>query len=387
MPTQQQADLTALILAQDWQAVKDHLDLIHSDEFDAQNYFVKGFLLAFGPVSQRNFADAIYCLETAHRYAPANIQYLNTLSEAYLQAKRPAMALRAATQSTHLVPDDLFSTIALGRAAWFCGEKELSLSAFNEAYHLTAPSQSSLKEHLQAITFSMAPFWREPCRGKRVALVRMEPKHRDFLLSCRCNTKFQHHYHLFQGSSTEAIERELQSANKSPLETKRVKWVVEKSGNPVGLAELVELNLNNSRAEILVGFPEEQPFGTSLEATLLVMEFAFSTIGIHKLISYVYGDNPKSQRNTLHLGIQQEGLLKSHVADPASGKRLDLYINGCLSTEFFQNQTLMKLANRLLGRIPLPNTSKFSKKLINQWDISSLIIDLPQAITKNKSTE
>ena len=117
------------------------------------------------------------------------------------------------------------------------------------------------------------------------------------------------------------------------------------------------------------------------------MEFAFSKIGIHKLISYVYGDNPKSQRNTLHLGFQQEGLLKSHVVDPASGERLDLYINGCLSTEFFQNKTLMKLASRLLGRVPEPNNAKFSGKIKNQLDIASMIANLPLILAKDGLVE
>ena len=387
MTAQEQVELTALILAKNWQAVKNSLDLIHPDKLDAQGYFAKGFLLAFGPASQRNFADAIHCLETAHRLEPANIQYLNTLSEAYLQAKRPAIALRVVTLANNLEPGNLFSTIALGRAAWFCGEKELSLSAFGEAYRLTPPNLSALKEHLQAISFSLAPVWRDSRHGKRVALVRMAPKHRDFLMSCRRNTKFQHRYHLFQDSSNEAIERDLQSTNHSPLETKRISWIVEKDGDPAGLAELVDLNLNNSRAEILVGFPEEQLFGISLEATLLIMEFAFSKIGIHKLISYVYGDNPKSQRNTLHLGFQQEGLLKSHVVDPVSGERLDLYINGCLSTEFFQNKTLMKLASRLLGRVPEPNNAKFSGKIKNQLDIASMIANLPLVLAKDGLVE
>ncbi|MBL0009860.1 MAG: GNAT family N-acetyltransferase [Nitrosomonas sp.] len=387
MAAQEQVELTALILAKDWQAIKKILDSIHPDKLDAQGYFAKGFLLAFGPTSQRKLADAIPYLETAHRLVPANIQYLNTLSEAYLRANRPAIALRVATQASNLVPGNLSSTIALGRAAWFCGEKELSLSAFADAYRLTPPNLSPLKEHLQAISFSLATFWRESCYGKRVALVRMVPRHRDFLISCRRNTKFQHHYHLFQDSSNEAIERDLQSTNHSPLETKRIAWIVEKDRNPIGLAELVDLNLNNSRAEILVGFPEEQPFGISLEATLLIMEFAFSKIGIHKLISYVYGDNPKSQRNTLHLGFQQEGLLKSHVVDPASGERLDLYINGCLSTEFFQNKTIMKLANRLLGRAPEQNNAKFSRNLRYQLDISSMIINLPLIVAKDSGIE
>ena len=384
MEMQQQIELTALLLAENWQAVKNFLDSTHPGMLDAQGNFAKGFLLAFGPAHQRNLTEAFNYLEIANRLAPANILYLNTLSEAYLQAKRPAMALRMATQAAQLAPGNLFTAIALGRAAWFCNEKEFALSAFEEAYRLTPSSQPSLKEHLYAITFSSAPFWREPCQGKRIVLVRLEPRHRDFLMSCRRNIQFQHHYHLFQDSSNEAIERDLRLANRPPLETKRISWVVEKDKKPIGLAELVDLNLNNARAEILVGFPEKQPFGISLEATLLIMEFAFSKIGLYKLISYVYGDNSGSQRNTLHLGFQQEGLLRSHVIDPASKERLDLYNNGCLSTEFFQNKNLMRLANRLLGRIPEPGNTGLSRKISDQGDISSLIIKLPLIVAKDK---
>lgn len=338
MTKQRQAKLNSLLLAEDWPAVKNYLDSIHPDKFDGQTYFAKGVLLAFGKTPHKKITDAIHHLEIAHRLAPTNIHYLNTLSEAYLQAKRPTMALHTSTQTTLLAPGDLFSAIALGRAAWFCGEKELSQSSLRKAYHLTPPNQIALKEHLQAIIFGTAAFWREPCLGKRISLVRMELKHRDFLLSCRRNTKFQHQYNLFQDISSNAIERDLQACTKPPIETKRICWIVEKNGQPIGLAELVDLNLINSRLEFLIGFPEEQPFGISLEATLLVIEFAFSKIGAHKLISYVYGDNPNSQRNTLHLGFQQEGLLKSHVVDPVSGERLDLYINGYFIFWFFSKQ-------------------------------------------------
>lgn len=384
MAAQQQTELTALLLARNWQAVKTILDSTHPDTLDSQGYFAKGFLLAFGPEHQRNFTEAFHSLETAHRLEPTNLQYLNTLSEAYLQAKRPAMALRMATQAAQLSPGNLFTAIALGRAAWLCNEKEFALSAFEEAYRLTPSNQPSLKEHLYAITFSLAPFWKEPCQGRRIVLVRLEPRHRDFLMSCRRNTGFQHHYHLFQDSSNEAIERDLRLANRSPLETKRISWVVEKNNNPIGLAELVDLNFNNARAEILVGFPEKQPFGISLEATLLIMEFAFSKIGLYKLVSYVYGDNFESQRNTLHLGFQQEGLLRAHVIDPASKERLDLYNNSCLSTEFFQNKNLMRLASKLLGRIPEPDNTGLSIKITDQADISNLIINLPLIVAKDK---
>jgi len=141
------------------------------------------------------------------------------------------------------------------------------------------------------------------------------------------------------------------------------------------LAELVDINLQNSRAELIVGFPDTQTFGISLEATLLAIEFAFSKIGIRKLVSYVYGDNPNAQRNTLHLGFQAEGLLRDHVLDAASGECLDLHINGCLASDFFRNEIMLKLARRLLGRTPQA-TKHNALSAISHTDLNVIISGL-----------
>lgn len=342
------------------------------EQIDDKGLFAKGFVMAFGPEAQRNLNEAIRYLEMAQKISPNNIQYLNTLSEAYLQAKRPAMALGVAMQSSKLASDEFTSFIALGRAAWFCSEQELALQAFSHAYRSVPAHLAQLKERLEILTFSVASFWNEPCRGKRVALIRLNTQHRGFLAACRNNAGFLHHYHLFQSSSAEEIDRDMLKAAKPPIETRQIAWVVEKDGSPIGLAELVDINLNNSRAEIIVGFPDEQSFGISLEATLLVIEFAFSKVGIRKLVSYVYGDNPKAQKNTLHLGFQAEGLLREHVVDAASGESLDLHVNGCLASDFFRNKIIMKLANRLLGRTPGVYKNDIVYK-ITYADINSLV--------------
>jgi len=184
MSQNQQDQIPALILSQNWEALKNHIDIVSIGELNAQSHFAKGFLLAFGPAPQRNLKEAINCLEIAQQLDPDNIQYLNTLSEAYLQSKRFSLALYAATKSNDLVPGNLFSLIALGRAAWFCGEQRLALDSFAAADCLVPSGRSALKSHLSAITF-VASFWQESRNGKSIALVRMEPKHRDFLMSCR----------------------------------------------------------------------------------------------------------------------------------------------------------------------------------------------------------
>lgn len=69
----------------------------------------------------------------------------------------------------------------------------------------------------------------------------------------------------------------------------------------------------------------------------------------------MYGDNHFSQKNTIHLGFEQEGLLKSHVYDPQSDSRLDLYVNGLLEEQFKQNPYYNLMAKKLLGRSLIDN--------------------------------
>lgn len=347
-------NILALLHTKDWNAVANFLDALPSAAWNGGDYFAKGMLLAFGPMPLRNLSEAITAIEHASLLEPENVRYLTILSELYLQTKRLPMAMRAATLARSLAQQDPMTGITLGRIAWACNEKHLAYHAFTQVSQQIPPDSAHLIDLLKTLMLPLEPFWQQPCIGKRVVLTRMTLKHRNFLVSCRSNRDFQHHYHLFQNSNPESIERDLKEAERSPFESKKISWVIESNGYPIGLASLVGIDFNNSRAEILIGIPHERAFGLALEATLLTMEFAFSVIRLSKLFSYVYSDNPKSQKNTMHLGFHQEGLLRSHVIDPHSKQSLDLFVNGCLSHEFFQNHKLMALAERLLGRIPQP---------------------------------
>lgn len=345
-------DISRLLHKKDWITLAKFLEALPTESWTGKTYFAKGMLLAFGPASLRNVQGAIAAIEHASILQPENTRLLTILSELYLQSKRLPMAMHAVTLAKMRAQQDPLIGITFGRIAWACGEKDLAYRAFTQVCQQIPADKSSLIPLLKTLTLSLAPFWQQTYKGKRVVLARMTSKHRDFLFSCRKNRDFQHHYHLFQDSSPEGIERDLKEAERSPFETKKISWVIEINDRPIGLASLVGIDFNNSRTEILIGIPDDRTFGIGLEATLLVMEFAFSVIKLSKLFSYVYSDNIQSQENTLHLGFRQEGLLRSHVIDPISKQPLNLFVNGCLSDEFYQNDKLMALANRLLGRIP-----------------------------------
>jgi len=337
----------------DWPQISEFLSNLAEHNYDSEAFFAKGLLLVYGPKEQRDVDLALSLLQKTCAIAPDNFRYLNTYSEVLLQARQATKALEVALQCTERFPNNAMSAIALGRAAWECKNRQVAYGSYQSALKLLPKDQVLVRDQVSKMLLKLAPLWWNPLAGRSIKLVRKGLQHSDFLIACRQDKAFHHHFNLFQEPTPQAVKKELKNADRSPLESRKIEWVVEKNGEPIGLAALVDLNFNNSRAELLIGFPGEVSSLVTVEATILVLEFAFSTLGLFKLYSYVYSDNPVGQKNTLRLGFEQEGLLRSHVQDPSLKERLDLYLYGCLQQDFFGNTALMKMAMRLLGRFPL----------------------------------
>jgi len=345
-------ELKGWINTGNWGCIESYLSTLPHDQYDANTYLAKGLLLTYGPLEHRDLDQALESLESSYHLEPDGLHCLNTLSEILLQTKQYKKSLMFAQKARRANPKNAMAAVALGRAAWACRNKVLAYDSFQEALGLLPEDFSPVRQQVNKTVFKIAPFWWSSLKGKGVTLVRMGTQHRDFILKCRNNISFRSHYNLFHKTTPEDVQIDLKESERLPLENNKIEWVVEKNGVPIGLAALVDLDLDNSRAEILVGFPDDVPARNTVESALLVLEFAFSTLGLGKVYSYVYSDNPCGQRNNLHLGFEQEGFLKSHVKSPVSNMRLNLYVNGCLPEMFFNNDAVMKMARRLLGRIP-----------------------------------
>jgi RimJ/RimL family protein N-acetyltransferase len=94
-------------------------------------------------------------------------------------------------------------------------------------------------------------------------------------------------------------------------------FVIElKDGRPVGMLSLSAVDTVNSRAEpgrFLIG--EEQAVqGTpaAAEAMLLLYEFAFTRLGLHRVYGTVASDNTRMIKWQVFMGMTREGLLRDH---------------------------------------------------------------------------
>ena len=189
-------------------------------------------------------------------------------------------------------------------------------------------------------------------------LERSAPEHAPFLRQCYQDDGFMDLYRLAQDrrQTEEQIRERL--AKEHPLlpqQLKRIEWIVHRLNDngdkqPVGLIALADYKHAHRRAEFLIGIlpTEYRGKGIALEASLLVLDFAFNQIQLHKLIAYVYGYNQYDQESIISLGFTQEGLLREHIFYATHGY-IDMYLDGLTETDFRANKRLSRLSQRLVG--------------------------------------
>jgi ribosomal-protein-alanine N-acetyltransferase len=85
-----------------------------------------------------------------------------------------------------------------------------------------------------------------------------------------------------------------------------------------------------------------------LAAILLIYDFAFNQLNLHKISGYIYGHNKYAQQVFKKTGMIQEGIFREQVLTKKG--YIDLITTAMLQSEFRANTQLSRLSRRLLGR-------------------------------------
>lgn len=95
-----------------------------------------------------------------------------------------------------------------------------------------------------------------------------------------------------------------------------IDWVQVVDGQPVGMIALVDIDMAHRRAEaghFLIGEPDlVKGKPVAFEATRLMYEYAFDTLGLHRLWGILSAENDKMLRWNLLMGMQEEGRLRDY---------------------------------------------------------------------------
>ncbi len=115
---------------------------------------------------------------------------------------------------------------------------------------------------------------------------------------------------------------------------------------PIGNAGLHAINYRNRTAEfgILIGEADARGQGLGTEATRLMLDYAFTALGLHNVMLSVYAYNRAAHRAYQKAGFREFGRRREAVW--MGGRLWDIIYMECLATEF---------TSPVLGRIFAPD--------------------------------
>lgn len=211
-----------------------------------------------------------------------------------------------------------------------------------------------LSAPVQQLSWGINPALWAPVQGRSVTLRRLGLRDASQVHEVLNAPEFLRSYARSLPTTLPEIEDWLRAAQTPRWPVRRVEFVVvcNNSQRVIGLAALADLSVEDRRAEWLVGISPNARRGAlgsaGIEAACLLLSFAFERIGLNKLVSYVYDDNPRALENTLHLGFSREGTLKEHVWDKGLNRFLSINVQALMRAEYESSALLHKLRARYL---------------------------------------
>ncbi|MFH0734102.1 MAG: GNAT family protein [bacterium] len=114
-------------------------------------------------------------------------------------------------------------------------------------------------------------------------------------------------------------------------------YIIETKNNmPVGMISLYSINTQHKNAEVgrlILGDSELTiDLPVVYEALLLVMDFAFNELRLHRLYGTIFSDNLAMIKFNKYLGMREEGILRGHYLK--NGEYQDIIVLGLLENEY-----------------------------------------------------
>lgn len=257
-------------------------------------------------------------------------------------ASDPGQALLAARQKVQAL-------VQQGRLA----EARACLPALSSLLGKTPPPA-----WLNDLSWRLDACWWEPVQGNSLRLRKPQGSDAAWLQGCFADAAFASAVNRDYAARIRAlpvpqIAQLLEAQLKqSPVDLGAQMFIIERlTGEPLGLATFVSIDVDSRRAEYIIGFAGGVPHGTVvLETTLLLADFAFMRARFHKVTACIYSDNPRLHDLTVSMrkmGFEQEGIQRAHVRLPGGGY-VDIHLMGGLRHEVLANPLMRQCAKRYL---------------------------------------
>jgi RimJ/RimL family protein N-acetyltransferase len=151
---------------------------------------------------------------------------------------------------------------------------------------------------------------RVPLVGSLITLQPVAPEHAEALVALRSTPIAQHIFAQTEppslGGQQRFYESYLQRAND-------LYWVVERHGQIIGANALYDINAAGAeKGRQIIEPTAARTLPIALEAELLLLDFAFGTLGLPVVTALVREDNQAVQNFNLRLGFTQSGSATRH---------------------------------------------------------------------------
>lgn len=117
-------------------------------------------------------------------------------------------------------------------------------------------------------------------------------------------------------------------------EDTRYDAVIEADGVPVGTIGLLSIDRKNRKGEyyIAMGETDYRGRGVATEASRLIMEYGFKTLGLNRIYLFTEVGNVAAQKLFERLGFVKEGVIRQDII--SRGKYVDRFVYGFLREDW-----------------------------------------------------
>lgn len=132
------------------------------------------------------------------------------------------------------------------------------------------------------------------------------------------------------------LDKSIEWFERTRNDDSRRDFVIEdREGKPIGIIALVHIDAVNATAECFCVIGEKAYWGGGIgtEAHLLLADWAFKNLGLHKIWAYIRPENKAIIKVVERIGFRVEGMLREEKY--IGGNRVDVVRIGLLRREFY----------------------------------------------------
>lgn len=178
-------------------------------------------------------------------------------------------------------------------------------------------------------------FWKErpiAIVSDRLLLLPLESSDAEVVLEWVNNEEIVRNFQFFTGAIS--IEEEVRYIEDMEDSSTDLLLGIIEAGELIGTCGLHEIDFKNDTARlgVIIGKKEHWNKGYAREAICVLLDFAFSAAGLHKIYLNVFVTNQKSIRLYAEIGFQTEATLKGEYK--IRGEYVDMFRMSVLKNEW-----------------------------------------------------